>query len=462
MGGNSMNKSLKKLIIYFFILTLPNVVFAKKCPQPNFQKVNINSIKNKVSDSKKNVFVFFDGSQSMDGYVKNQPGEKNIFIDLIDDLTQIAEIAGPTKYHRFGKRITPIDENQVVQVTKPTFYTCQTGASDCALDNQETRLDLVFKAAQSSKDSTVIIVTDLFVSSKHLVGSRRTTLVRPLKDILQDGKSIGLLGVMSSFNGTIYDIPKKDGGEVTYSGSKRRPFYILIIGNDQEIIEIKDNIMKQTLVDYDNKNYKFSIITSNLVTENLNNQEFFSKSTFATIPNSDLKININAKQPTYQFDISRKNKRLKFEVPFSKYLIPNSNGIAEYKIVEEMWSTSDCKAEWRKFKETEYSEIEKINSDDQNLKVTLFGKKNLDKLFYGRQYFSSISIYANQIGSNNEDVFAEWDVEEQKIEDFKNTEPVDFKTLNLKKILRVLNSVAEEEFKPTLIANLNLHFDLEK
>ena len=56
----------------------------------------------------------------------------------------------------------------------------------------------------------------------------------------------------------------------------------------------------------------------------------------------------------------------------------------------------------------------------------------------------------------------EWDIEEQAIEDFKNTEPADFKTLNLKKILRVLNSVAEEEFKPTLIAALNLQFDLEK
>ena len=453
-----MGNKITLLSILFLIIFISSSL-ANNCNPPNFTKVSTNNNKNKVSDSKKNVFVFFDGSQSMDGYVKNQPGEKNIFIDLVDDLTQIAEIAGPTKYHRFGKRITPIDENQVVQVTKPTFYNCQAGASDCALDNQETRLDLVFKAAQASKDSTVIIVTDLFVSSKHLVGSRRATLVRPLKDILQNGKSIGLLGVMSSFKGTIYDIPKKDGTEVTYSGAKRRPFYILIIGNDKEILDIKNKITKQTLVDYDKKNYKFSIITSNLISENLNSQKFFNNSTFSILQNTDLKVSNDINLPTYNFSISRKKKRLKFDVPLSKFLIKDSNGISEYKIVENIWSTNDCSKSWNKFKEIQYSDV---SASDENLSVRLFGTKNLDKLFYGRQYFAQVSVIANKIGNNNESVFLEWDVEEQAIEDFKNTEPVDFKTLNLKKILRVLNSVAEEEFKPTLIAALNLQFDLKK
>ncbi len=446
-------------LVVLFLLIFISPSYADFCKPPNYTKVSTNSLKNKVTNSKKNVFVFFDGSQSMDGYVKNQPGEKNIFIDLIDDLTQIAEIAGPTKYHRFGKGITPIDENQVVKVTKPTFYNCQVAASDCALDNQETRLDLVFKAAQKEKDSTVIVITDLFVSSKHLVGSRRATLVRPLKDILQNGKSIGLLGVMSSFKGTIYDIPKKDGTEATYSGAKRRPFYILIIGNDREIVDIKNKIIKQTLVDYDEKNYKFSIITSNLISYNLNNQKFFNNNTFSILQNTDVKVANYSNLPTYNFSISRKKKRLTFDVPLSKFLIQDSNGISEYKIIENIWSTKNCNKSWSKFKEIQYSDV---SASNENLSVKIFGTKNLDKMFYGRQYFVQVSVIANKIGNNNENVFLEWDIEEQAIEDFKNTEPADFKTLNLKKILRVLNSVAEEEFKPTLIAALNLQFDLEK
>ena len=47
-------------------------------------------------------------------------------------------------------------------------------------------------------------------------------------------------------------------------------------------------------------------------------------------------------------------------------------------------------------------------------------------------------------------------------EEFKEGNPVEFKTLNLTKIIKILNSVANDEFKPTLIASVALDFDLTK
>jgi hypothetical protein len=61
----------------------------------------------------------------MQGYTKDQSGQKNLYINVIDDLQQIAENVGnKTYYHSFGKSILPIQENKISQVIKPIFYEC--------------------------------------------------------------------------------------------------------------------------------------------------------------------------------------------------------------------------------------------------------------------------------------------------------------------------------------------------
>ena len=53
-------------------------------------------------------------------------------------------------------------------------------------------------------------------------------------------------------------------------------------------------------------------------------------------------------------------------------------------------------------------------------------------------------------------------VRDAEAEEFKDGNPVEFKTLNLTKIIKILNSVANDEFQPTLIASLALNFNLLK
>ena len=55
-----------------------------------------------------------------------------------------------------------------------------------------------------------------------------------------------------------------------------------------------------------------------------------------------------------------------------------------------------------------------------------------------------------------------WSVRDADAEEFKDGNPVEFKTLNLTKIIKILNSVANDEFQPTLIASLALNFNLLK
>ena len=128
----------------------------------------------------------------MKGFVVDQPGQKNLYVSIIDDLQQIAENVGSkTYYHKFGSKVAPIKENEIARVIKEGFYTCYAGnVQEC--DNQHTAIDLPFKAAKANLDATYIITTDLFLENNQLVGSTLSALTKPLKSVLKKGKSIGV------------------------------------------------------------------------------------------------------------------------------------------------------------------------------------------------------------------------------------------------------------------------------
>ena len=269
-------------ILVILIISTFSIVEAKDNCAPEFnlaKPISIIQQENKDSTDK-SVFIYFDQSLSMQGYTKNQPGHNNLYVNVIDDLQQIAENVGSkTYYHSFGKSIVPIKENKISQVIKPSFYECTGSAADC--NNQESKIHLPFKMAKANPDGTYIIVTDLFLSSKQLVGGTLSQLTKPLKSILKKGKSVGIIGVMSSFNGTIYDIPTNEGGTVSYTEAQKRPFYIIVIGDQKEINQIKKNLEEQHFSDPEDK-YKYSLITSTPILQNLNEKKLITENNISS------------------------------------------------------------------------------------------------------------------------------------------------------------------------------------
>ena len=73
-----------------------------------------------------------------------------------------------------------------------------------------------------------------------------------------------------------------------------------------------------------------------------------------------------------------------------------------------------------------------------------------------------MEVYAEKPGTDSEKTFKEWSIRDSDAEEFTAGNPVEFKTLNLTKIIKILNSVANDEFQPTLIASLALNFNLKK
>jgi len=467
----------KKFTIHVFVL-IAFIAFCfesanakKSCNPEDLQIIAPPTEENSNSNSEKNpVFVFFDGSLSMEGFVHKQQGQKNIYVDLMRDLTNVAETVGSkTLYFRFGKTSAGINESEIRRIITPTFYKCPEGAADCALDNQESRLEIPFKAWTKNKDATYIIVTDLFMSSKHLVAGRRQQLVQPIKSILRKGKSVAVVGIMSSFKGVVYDIPLSAGGTTSYSKAQQRPFYIIIIGEQQNIHKIKKTIEQEHLIDKGD-NYKFALITSNPISNNLNVTKKINEDNIGKIRNTaGFKFEyLQSNLAYYQFDISRKNQRktIKIKINNSDIIVPDSNGVGNYNVEETLWWSKETKCKdieekdtWRK---TKFKEIGKLIPNDNELVLDAYHYLKISELFREKRYFHYINIYATEPGKLTENTFEDWNLEEHEAEEFMNTDPVEFKTLNLKGILQILTSVANENFEPKLIASLVLDFNLSK
>ena len=125
-----MQSNILTILLVLMISTFSKVDAKDNCaPEFNLAKqTSIIQQENKDS-AEKSVFIYFDQSLSMQGYTKNQPGHNNLYVNVIDDLQQIAENVGSkTYYHSFGKSIVPIKENKISQVIKPSFYECTSSA----------------------------------------------------------------------------------------------------------------------------------------------------------------------------------------------------------------------------------------------------------------------------------------------------------------------------------------------
>ena len=459
-----MKKIFAQISILLITLLITSVHGAEKC-EPEFE-INKSTLsqKNENSSSEKGeVFVFFDQSKTMQGFTIDQPGQENLYVNIVDDIQQISEnIGSDIIYQNFGTEINPMEDRDVSKVKTKKFYECS--GSSVACDNQSSKIQEIFKIAEEIPEATHIVVTHLSLQDRQLVGSESKQIRGPLTSILKQGKSIGIIGIMNSFNGKIDNIPTKDGEYTEYLDAETRPFYILVIGNQDNINLIKDEIVENHFSS-SKENFKYALITSNPVLQNLNVNKLIEENNMPAKLARAENFNFSYLEdylPIYKFSGDKKTN-LKFKIQNNQIMVPGSTGVSEFSISEKVWTTNKVKCnDIKNWNEAKFGQISTITLGENQLIIDLFKTKPLKKLFRGIRYFYKVDIYAEKPGKSSEKEFEAWSVKSSKIDDFKQTNPISFKTLNLEKFVSILNAVSGDTFKKTLIASFAVNFELTK
>jgi CRISPR/Cas system CMR-associated protein Cmr5 small subunit len=462
---NHMSKYIKYIYVLIFFFSTTSNSYAACQPKFTLPEFPINNSSNQ--DLKNKVYVWYDASLSMSGFTKSQTDEINLYGPVINSLQKASQSLGTeTSYNTFGSRFQTIDENRASLVTTQEFYKCTQSAQACAQKDRVNGISKVLNVAKKNQDSTVIIVTDLFLSTSETLAKNAEKIKSPLREIFNNGQSVGVFGISSSFNGKISGIPTGDGlGYASYSKATKRPFYIIVIGSGENINFIREKLENnQKLQDKlaeDPDAYHFSMITSNVIQTNLNVDKQITENNLLNIsPQSEgYKFKYENNLPIYQFITSEKNFELEFNN--SDFQVPGSNGVSDYKIDVDLWSSRETsckdKNKWAKSKRENLVGDENIT--DETLSINVFEDT---KLKWGYRWFTLLNIYTKKNGSSSQDLFKIWDLNESDAASYLATEPKTFKTLNMMNLMEMISDVANEEFQPTLVASIALNFELEK
>mgnify|MGYP000589444737 CR=1 FL=1 len=459
-----MKKTFIQIFIVLLTLSISNAYSAEKC-EPDFElnKATLTQNNENSSSDKGEVFVFFDQSKTMQGFTIDQPGQENLYVNIVDDIQQISEnIGSDIVYQNFGTDVNPMEDRDVSKVKTKKFYECSGSSVSC--DNQSSKIQEIFKIAEDYPEATHIVVTHLSLQDRQLVGSESKQIRGPLTSLLKQGKSIGIIGVMNSFNGKIDNIPLRNGEYNEYLDAESRPFYILVIGNQDNINRIKDNI-EENHFSSNKENFKYALITSSPILQNLNENKLIDENNMPTKLAREENFNFSYMEdylPVYKFT-GNKQTKLKFKIKNKQIVVPGSTGVSKFSISEKVWTTNktECK-DIKSWNEANFGPLSEITQNNEELVIDLFTEKPLKKLFRGVRYFYQINVFADKPGNSSEKEFSEWSVNSSDIDKFTQSNPISFKTLNLEKFVSILNAVSGDTFKKTLIASFAVNFNLTK
>ena len=213
--------------------------------------------------------IYFDATLSMQGFVV--PGS-TYYTRICPSLESVI-VSGWTyetvSFFRFGEKVEPIDRSTYLQAGYESFYEeedifgktyiekvieneaqfgktenpTETDVNHTPEDPTEGMTLQEAADADNTVGQLVVIVTDLFQDDSDI-----TQLIDHLKEkYIQKGCEVGLFGLRSQFDGTVYDIGIGEGSSMPYRSTPGtpetfRPFYLLVLGKYADIEHYFDRL----------------------------------------------------------------------------------------------------------------------------------------------------------------------------------------------------------------------------
>ena len=305
--------------------------------------------------------IYFDATLSMQGFVVPNSTQYTQMCRYLESVIVSGWTNATVSFFRFGEQVEPIDRNTYLNLSRTGFYENNRIFRETFIQKiieHEAQLTHDVQESMSNEESTetetnqeetnnhgeksplVVIVTDLFQDNRDL-----TVLIRQLKEqYIQKGYEVGLLGLRSEFDGTVYDLGEAPLPYRSTPGNPEsfRPFYLLVLGKYSDISHYFDRLIANGFTEAQTiifSRYLVNPLLSFDVAE-IENLENLIRDTITEEPDSRLK----------EYRIRRRDRPSKISAKMKYELLPHampfdSNIFAPLIIVEHNRPNSDRRRE---------------------------------------------------------------------------------------------------------------------
>ena len=218
------------------------------CPMPNTADAS--------EQSAVNIEVYVDGTPSMEGYVSNPDSRYSQTIEQLLRVLKVEPVGldgqprplGGTAYFRLGNRpdgrkLDSISEAEYRQSKLRDFYS---GTSLPRLPSlQVAEIDAAIVPPPSEQNKLTIIITDLYQREENT--AKIVTNLQKYVEASQQNGAVGILGIRSEFNGTIYSESPVGPGDFFYAmnSAPTRPFYVVFVGDLDDVHFYLDTLKRE-------------------------------------------------------------------------------------------------------------------------------------------------------------------------------------------------------------------------
>jgi hypothetical protein len=231
-------------ILVILVFSLPQLGCESKVKElpPEDASDNVGEVSDTLD-----VDIFLDATLSMKGFII--PGVASHYeqtIQLLERAVGKGWQNGKAMFYRFGSTISPIKSRGYLEAAQPGFYTDKKFF-------QKTFIENVLDSAKT--ENLTVIVTDLFQNDADV-----NLLTRKLKEkYLIKNLAIGILGIKSEFNGSVYDVGIRNYSFAYTSNNANsetfRPFYVLMLGKHTDVVRYYEELEKSGLKNFPSNNF---------------------------------------------------------------------------------------------------------------------------------------------------------------------------------------------------------------
>ena len=418
---------------------------------------------------------FFDTSQNMVGFINSASSSYKLFIsELIKKSPLFSE---NQTFQRYFANIETVDVNNIGGVTtNKKFYQCPGDIPSGECHKIKTKLSSVLTAVNyQGENELAIIVTDLFLQVEELLTKEnRDKLVKPFANALNRGDAVGVFGIQSAYEGRIFGIcpDNTQTKRTTYSNATSRPFFVILIGNKDIILNFKNLMDEAVIPKIGTDKVEFNLFTNDIIKSPYTTKTWPASSFIKGngIKQGDVLEGDNSN--VEEFIVSKGNQPLDIQINLediqTPYTLPITDFTASTKGYLQMTKKGSCSDQWFDIGNSENITYFK-DQDNSLITFDIFSRSHDDSMTFSRNfnYIFQIDFKANSIGGEDADVWmrdSSWTFSCEQADMI--TDPTNgrtkFPVLNLNSFYDLLEQVQKENFTTTSISKLNLAIYMSK